>query len=266
MSITVLYAPELKIFNTKAANHLTKKVQCDGLFLPFPRESTEFVIRLCEGLPSNLVIPDLKKALEPIFSPTASQWEKSVEPLLNALSQIKRINPNVQPYCYKDSFFAHFETGNSGELAVLALKTMMSGEIDAKEWKTIIKKDQKYRYDSLEAEIDFIAHRAENHEKNSCISSAGNYFAFRLKQEGFKTALISLGHYSLTPIEQLISGVFQGIVSDKEIKKLVLLYIEYIRKYVYKSIDTEEANYRWQIRKNPIKKLVFEIKKLRQKN
>ena len=265
MSIIVLNTPELKTFNAKAADHLKRKVQCDGLFLPFPRESTEFVIRLCEGLPSNLVIPDLKKTLEPILSPTVSQWEKSVEPLLKALPQIKKGNPKMQPYCYRDSFFAHFETENIGELAVLMLKAMMSGGIDAKEWKTIIKKDRKYRYDSLEAEIDFIAHHAENHEKSNCISSAGNYFALRLKQEGFETTLISFGRYSLIPIEQLINGIFQESISDEEIKRLVLLHIEYIKRCLYKSTDIEEANYRWQIRKNPLKRLIFEIKKLSQK-
>lgn len=265
MSITVLNAPELKIFNAKAADHLAKRVQCDGLFLPFPRESTEFVIRLCEGLPPNLVVPDLKKALEPILSPTVNQWKNSVEPLLEALPQIKKGNPKMRPYCYKDSFFANFETGNSGELAVLALKAMMSGKIDAKEWKTVIRKDQKYRYDSLEAEIDFIAHHAENHERSSCVSYAGNYFAFRLRQEGFETTLISFGHYCFVPIEQLFNGIFQENISDEEIKKLVLSHIEYIKKFLYKSTDIEEANYRWQIRKNPLKRLIFEIKKLSQK-
>jgi len=266
MSITVLHAPESKIFSNKVAKHLTRQTQYDGLFLPFPRESAEFIFRLCEGLPANLVVPDLKKALEPILSPIEDPWEKSVEPLLKALSQIKKGNPKMQPYCYRDSFFAHFETGNSGELAVLVLKTMMSGKIDAKEWKAVIKKDRKYRFDSLEAEIDFIAHHAENHEKSSCISSTGNYFASRLQEEGFETNLISFGHYSLTPIEQLISKVFQESIPDEEIKKLVLLHIKYIKKYLYRSTNIEEANYRWQIRKDPLKRLLFEIKKLRQKN
>jgi hypothetical protein len=265
MSITVLNTPELKIFNAKAADHLARKVQCDGLFLPFPRESTEFVVRLCEGLPPNLVVPDLKKALEPILSPTVNQWENSVEPLLKALPQIKKENPKMQPYCYRDSFFTRFETGNTGELAVLALKAMMSGQIDAKEWRAIIKKDQKYRYDSLETEIDFISHHAENHERNSCISSVGSYFAIRFQQEGFETALISFGRYSPIPIEQLFNGIFQESISDEEIKRLVLLHLEYIKKCIYKSTDIEEANYRWQIRKNPLKRLIFEMKKLGQK-
>jgi len=260
MSVTILSAPESKRNNLKVAKYL-QQINHDGLFLPFPKETMEFIVQLCEGLPYNYLISELKRTLEPVLEPI-DPWEESFEPLLKALSQVKATNPNVEPYCYRDSFYTHFRTKFSGDLAVLTFKVTVTGEVNTEEWRKVLQEDQKYRQDALQREMDFIVLKAGKHEQSVCVSSSGEYFASQLQKEGYSTTLISIGPHPSIPIEKLEGEIDQGNISDENIKELVLLHICYIQKYVLSSRNLEEAKYRWEIRKNPLKMLLFKLKEL----
>jgi len=260
MSVTVLHAPETKRITAKAAKYL-KKRKHDGLFLPFPKESTEFIVQFLEGISYPYLMSQIKKELDPILAPIGP-WEQIFEPLLKSLSQIKAKNPKLQPFCYGDSSYAQFNTENSSEIAALTLKVSLSKKVNIEEWVNIIQKDWRYREDALQREIDFVILNATKQERNVCISSKGQYFVSKLQEEGYKTTLISIGQYSPTPIERLQKEVAQGNISEKVIREFVLLHIQYVKNYVLTSANLEEAKYRWQIRKSFWKRLLFAIKKL----
>jgi hypothetical protein len=222
-------------------------------------------VQFFEGLPYNYLISQVKQELDEVLGPV-KPWTEIFEPLLLTFPEIKAVNPKIKPYCYGDSLHSRFRIKIGADIAALTFRVILSKTIDVEEWKAVFQKDECHREEASRREIDFIALNATRQEKNTCISSCGEFFASQLKAEGFETTLLSLGGHSSTPIETLEERILQDDASEEEIRKLVLLHAEYIQRFVITSENLTEAEYRWRIRKNPLKRLLFSIKKLSRKN
>lgn len=240
VSVTVLAIPdESKVTNAKVAEFL-KKVTFEGLFLGLPQQSQESVSQICEGLPFDYSLSELRKLLESVNLPIDSSWEERMTPLLKVLPHIKEANQGMEIYCYGDMSSIQIQFRLLTELTLLTLRQSISKQTvsqQLKQWLDLLKKCRQSRMEALERETDFIVLKAGNHDESICVSPEGGFLERQIAQEGFKTRLIPLNPPStfnrnpLTPIEMLSQKINQGAnIPIEELQKLVRLQAEYVSK------------------------------------
>jgi len=248
-------APELRDFSVKIANYL-QKAGYDGLFLPFSKELKEYLAQFGEGIPYDYVMNELKKSKllpEPIKA-----WEYSAEPILRALPQIKRINSDLQAYCYGDPFYEKTLVEILVESTILTLKSSITGEIETEKWRKLLLQEHWHRKEALQKEIEFIVVKAGQHGISVCVSgSNGIYIASELEEEGYKTRVTRIGEtFSPTPLDVLRKEINTPEISDERIKELVLLHIKYIKEYVLRSQNPDQAYRKWHLSSNKLNKKI----------
>jgi len=247
----------------QVAESLIKMEGYEGLFLPFPKESREYIIQCSEGIPLEYLLRELKELIPEPIGP----WKDSVEPLLKALAQIKELKSLQEICCYSDLFFDKLVQEILVETARLTLRAALSNRIDTTEWREILQKDQKYREDALKREADYVILHADSFDQSVCVATNISHLLPRLKEEGYKTELISVERpYSLFPLETLRNKLIQGEASDKEVKEFVRLHQKFVSNYVLTSENLEKAYQEWtKWKKSLIEQLLYKIKRLSQK-
>jgi hypothetical protein len=247
VSVTVIPAPNLKNFTKKAAERLQQNNGFDGLFLPFSKELREFLVQFGEGLPYEYLINQLRKS--ELISTPFNNWEYSAEPILRALPTIKKVHLGLELYCYGDPFFSNNYPEILNEIVILSLKSSLTERVDAEEWRKVLQKEKEQKKQAIRRETEFIAIKASNHQESICLSgSHSREMASELREEGYEVIIEYLQPYSLTPLG-ILRQESKKEISDTRIQELVLLHLKYVKEYVLRSHNLDEAYQRWRQRK-----------------
>jgi hypothetical protein len=249
MTIEILVTPNLRTSHIKAANHLSE-LSYKTLFLNFS-ENLELLVRdLVENRLTYTnfieIIRQRKLVPEPI-----NGWKYTAEPILKSLTKAKLFNRKLKCHCYRDEEYDLLSTDVAYEIALLTLRVIMKRKIDAEDWKKILKKGVEHRCDALDREMDLIHNKAS--QECICISGLdGKELEQRLSAKGHNVILTDIEEfYHPTPIEILKERLAKKDISIEETEELVKEHMNYVRKYILKSRNRDQAYYQWAYDKFP---------------
>jgi len=249
MTIEIPVAPNLRISWMKMVVHL-KRADCDRVFLNFPQNLEHLIIELSGG---RLAYEDfIQKVREGKLVPEpVGSWMYTAEPMLTTLKNMRRWTPALKIYCYRDVEYNRLSVRIASEIAALTLQTSLMDKVNVEKWKDAIEEGTKCKNKALGDESNFI------HERASCYSVCASGFdgkslKQRLIEKGEEANLTNVeDFYYPTPLETLEERLMEGQVPDKEVEKLVKDHVEYVRNYIVRSKNRDEAYYQWVYDKVP---------------
>jgi hypothetical protein len=250
-SIRVFFKPGLRGSSLKLVRSLGEQLGVDALFLDLPR-SLEAIIRgLEEG---DMSYEEALREMERrrLLPEPINSWIYTHEPLIRGLPRL-RYGENFKIYCYKDTKALFHLAKIATDIACLTLRCSVTGRVDVEEWMELLREAAHERWDALEDEVFYISKRAVG-ARSICLSGIdGRSLAERLRVEGFKVELRSVEDtYYYTPLEILEGLLERGGAGEEEVERLVKCQVEYIRDYVVRSRNRDEAYYRWRHDKIPL--------------
>ena len=249
MTIEILVAPSLRISWMKTVAHL-KKANYDRLFLNFPQNLEHLVTELSEG---RLAYEDFidKVREEKLVPEPVGSWMYTAEPMLRSLKKLKPWKATSKIYCYKDVGYDQLSAKIAGDVAALTLQTSLTEKVNVEKWKGAVVEGMERKKEALRAEADFIHERASY--CSVCTSGFdGKSLKRRLLEKGEEVSLTNVEEfYHPTPLETLEEKLMEGDLPDEEVKKLVKDHIEYVRNYILRSKNRDQAYYQWVYDKVP---------------
>jgi len=198
-----LLAPRLRLARLKLASVLSGELVGEKplVALPYPREAEKPLNLYARGL---IDWPRLKLALRDIYGDFYRSWLWIEEPLIRALPLAE-----ARVKCYGASHSEQVKRG--GDLAVLAFRARVMGEVDLEEWRRLLEGRP-----SLDPGL-----------YDAVVSST--------PIEGFESREVWGLPYP--PTETLGSGPLT--------RQAVQEYVDYIFNYVVRSRNFDEAYLRW---------------------
>jgi len=249
MAIAILAAPNLRTSYMKIAERL-KGLYCDSLFLNFPENLEPLVRDLVENrLSYRAFIEEIRKRKlvpEPI-----NGWRYTAEPLLKSLIEAKLLKSGLQLYCYKDVNHNMISANIAGKIALLTFRANMTGKINIEDWKKIFNRGIYCEREALRKEVDSIDEKA-SHEC-SCVSGLGGENLGRcLTERGHSVSLTNIEEfYHPTPLEILEERMAKEDMPNEEVEELIREHLEYVKDYILKSKNRDQAYYQWVYDKVP---------------
>jgi len=249
MTIEILVAPSLRISWIKMVAHL-KKANYDRLFLNFPQNLEHLVTKLSQG---RLAYEDFidKVREEKLVPEPMGSWMYTAEPVLKSLKELKSWKVILKIHCYKDVEHNQLSAKIAGDIAALTLQTSLTEKVNVEEWKGTVVEGMERKQEALRAEADFIHERASNY--SVCVSGFDEKsLKRRLIEDGEEVSLTNLEEfYYPTPLETLEERLMEGDLPDEEVRELVRDHVEYVRNYVLRSRNRDQAYYQWVYDKVP---------------
>ncbi len=198
-----LLAPRLRLARVKLADAISREFAGDrvAIALPYPPELERQLNLYSRGL---LDWTRLKLSLRDLYGDFYRSWLWTEEPLLRALPVV-----GASVKCYGSRAAEYTKRG--GDLAVLAFKARVRGEIDLEEWRRVVGGKPALEpgpYDVV-------------------VSSA--------PVEGFESR--DVWGLPYPPSETLSSSTLT--------REAVLEYVDYVFNYIVKSRNLDEAYLRW---------------------
>lgn len=248
--IKIVIAPNLKLPNIRIAEQIIRSIEHDNILIHTYEELEPQVKALADGrIAYEKFIENISKsrlALQPIGS-----WLYSLDPILKAIERIKKINSNVEVYCYKDLRSEMKLHEISAQIFILTAKSKILGKINLKDWKKTLKQRITLRNRILETEAYKIHEKAQG-ESLCTAGSSGFMLGEKLSQMGHKVELEDfMEEYYPTPLEELETKLSTGEVSDEETKVYIKEYLNYIENYILKSDNLDQAYYQWLYDNHP---------------
>ncbi len=154
LKVTVVVTPTLRGSAARALG-LLERIEYGAIFLPLSRALEKYVAELVEGLPYEYILSRLRRS--GLISEPFGAWEYNAEPLLKKLPQIKQCNEDLQTYCYGDQLYDKISSDNALEASLLTLRSYVSGKINVKKWRNLIRHDAEQGVEALHREADFVA-------------------------------------------------------------------------------------------------------------
>ena len=215
-----------------------------AVLLNLPESIEDLVAELASG------IMDYERFFEEVggrLPEPPAAWLKGYEEILKSLSKIRR---RFDVYCYGDPAAFRVSAEHSLQLALLTLRSMITGRVDVREWLRVLGEGARLWEAASEREAEKAASISTNYDKSICISDyAPAHLRNRLKLEGVKLRVRYLGQpYHFTPIEILRRKLAKGAVDEKEAEELVREHIRFVREYLYRK-PLPEAVENWSSRK-----------------
>lgn len=248
--IKILAAPNLKISWMKMRSYL-RGANYDSLFLNFPQNLENLIVELSNGKLTLEDFIDIVKERKMLPEPVGS-WIYVVEPILKSLRELKQLKPNMEIFCYRDVEYSRISMQIASEIAILTLRTSITGKVNVKEWKSLLIKGIGYRWKALKVEADFIHERTSHY--SICTSDLyGELLKQSLERKGEEVDLVNVEEfYHPTPLEILEERLMKEDVLDEEVGKLIGEHLEYVRDYILKGKNRDQAYYRWAYNKVPL--------------
>jgi hypothetical protein len=235
--ICLIIVPYLRSSARKAAE-IVKNMECDAIFLNFPRNLQSIISDYVSGRIS--LSGMLSKIEAGRFLPEPlGAWLYLNEPILEALS---RISEATKVYCYCDVDYYHMSFEVASKIACLTARASVTGKINVEEWMRVIK---EHMSETLMFEAEIVGIKA----RGCCICLTG--------LSGWKMAkhLRSMGHqvrvrcverlYIFKPLEILEALIEQSKLFPEEAERLIWRHVNFIRDYVLTSENLDEAYRKW---------------------
>jgi len=249
MPIEILVAPNLRISWMKTVAHL-KKANYDRLFLNFPQNLEYLTTELSED---RLTYEDFIKKVrkEKLVPEPIGSWMYTAEPMLQTLKKMRRWKSAIKIYCYKGVEHNQVSARIASEIAALTLQTSLTEKVNVEKWKDAVEEGMKCKNGALRDEANFVHERASYY--SICASGFdGRSLQQRLTEKGEEVNLTNIEEfYYPTPLETLEEKLMEGDLPDEEVEELVKDHIEYVKNYILRSKNRDQAYYQWVYDKVP---------------
>lgn len=176
---------------------------------------------------------------------------RAYEPLISCLIRLAR--DNVKIICYLDP--SAVKKGR--DLAMRTLRLVLRASIkklsaeDLEEWLQLL---SEYNLHSLELFNNMVDHLAMIKAQKAVILTGleGFEYAGLLRREGLRVKVKTAGlPYLRSPLEVMCKRYLQGSLTIDELKHLINEYVDYIKNYVLKYENIDEAHKAWSEKKAP---------------
>jgi hypothetical protein len=248
-SIDLLVTPKLVTSTLKALDHIRLKGEdYDTLLLNFPEEIEHKVRELAykqisqreflEYIESNEIIP------EPITS-----WKYTAQPIIEALPELKNKFPYIKIRCYGGVETEASSMDISHTLARLTLRTIITSNVNQNSWRDIISQSLRVNARVIGENSERI--RLKSGAASVCLTDmTPSYLRKTQRDPGTRLRYIFVEKpYHFTPLSILERKMALWQLSDSELENLVLLHVEYVRKYIYRFRNRDRAHYEWALDK-----------------
>ena len=242
--VEILVKPPSK----RAAREALEKVReasPQAILFNLPENVTDLVAELASGMIS---YEEFLEEVRGRLPEPPNAWFKGYEEILTNLYRI--VGRSLDVYCYGDPLSFKIDSEKSLQLALLTLRSMVTGRINVDEWLKILCERMAMKEAAFKREAEKVAEISTGYEKSICISdSMPSHIRKRLKEKGVKLKVHYLGQpYHFTPIEILKRKLAKGDVDEEEVKHLIREHINFVREYLYRK-SLPEAVEEWSMRK-----------------
>jgi hypothetical protein len=183
------------------------------------------------------------------------RWSESVlrayEPIVSCINQL--VKEGVEVVCYLEAEELEEERKLATKVAQLVLRASIKkvDDRDLEEWLRVL---DEYGGEG-QRRVDYVAELLNVAGGSRAIILAGLeglWLAKELRNRGCEVAVRVVGvPYLRSPLEVMIIKRLRGELTTDELRTLISDYVDYVRNYVLRCEDLEEAHRRWALDKAP---------------
>jgi len=246
--VTVLAVPKLRKSFMKAAIYL-RETKCNAILIPVPRTLQRFIEEYVLGAPYEMLVEKIRSSK--LISEPLAPWTRIIEPLLRALREMKHKPKQLDIFCYRDPNYEENSAETAVKISTLAFNVGSTGKIDLEAWRELLESELLMEAEALERETSFTVDVVKDYSDTVFLSGVGGGLILkRLRTAGYDAQLeyIDLPYY-FTPLQILRNEVrleSKGrLLTEDRMEKLIQEHVDYVREYILKSSDLDEAYLRW---------------------
>ena len=246
--VSVLAVPKLRKSYTKVASYLGE-TECNAILIPISRTIQRFIEEYVLGAPYGLFIEKLRASK--LISEPLTPWMHITEPLLRALREMKHKRKRLEIVCYRDSTYEEKSAETAVKISTLTFNVASTGRIDLEAWRELLESELLAEAEAFERETSFTVDVVEDYSDTVFISGVkGGPILKRLRSAGYDAQLeyIDLPYY-FTPLQILRNEIgleSRGkLLTEDRMEELIRGHVGYVREYILKSSDLDEAYLRW---------------------
>jgi len=246
--VSVLAVPKLRKSFMKAASRLQQK-KYNAILIPIPRTSQTFIEEYVLGAPYELFVKKLRRSK--LISEPLAPWTRIIEPLLHALREMKHKHRQLDIFCYGDQAYEEKSVRTAVKISMLTFNLASTGKIDLNAWREVLESELLMQAEAFEMEASFAVDVAKDYPDTVCVSGVkGGPIFKRLRSAGHDAQLeyIDLPYY-FTPLQILKNEIGlenRGrLLTEDRMEELIREHVGYVREYILKSSDLDEAYLRW---------------------
>jgi hypothetical protein len=243
--LEVLASPRLKHARGELAGYL-RNARFDAVFLPLTPRLEPFLRMFLEGVPYE----ELRYPMSRLVSGPSRRWEEEYLPIFKALREAFSRSPRISIYLYGGSELDARLAEVTSQMTSMLVRGLLSDEVDSEAWRAALEKYACFWDKSLHEKCDLLEMPAMRHNLSICIYEGlgAGKLAEALRGRGIRVRVLYFGtpHVKL-PIDVLKSYFvyLRGEIGDREIRELIRAQLRFLKEYVMRSKDLEEAYRKW---------------------
>ena len=246
--VSVLAVPKLRRSFMKAASRL-QQAKYNAILIPIPRTLQTLIEEYVLGAPYELFVEKLRRSK--LISEPVAPWKHIIEPLLHTLREMKHEDQLLEIFCYRDSTYEEKRAQTAVKISMLTFNLASTGKIDLNVWREVLESELLTEAEAFEREAEFAVYVVKDYPDAVCVSGVkGGPIFKRLRSAGHDAELeyIDLPYY-FTPLQILRNEIgleSRGrLLTEDRMKELIQEHVGYVKEYVLKSGDLDEAYLRW---------------------
>jgi len=252
--VSVLAVPKLRRSFMKAASRL-QQTRYNAILIPIPRTLQTFTEEYLSGAPYELFVEKLRRSK--LISEPLAPWTRIIEPLLRALREMKHRHQQLNIFCYGDQAYEEKSAQTAVKISMLTLNLASTGKTNLDTWRKILESELLAEAEAFEREASYTANVVEDYPDTVCVSGVKGGSVFKqLRNSGHDAQLeyIDLPYY-FTPLQILRNKIgleARGkVLTEDRMEGLIREHVRYVREYILKNSDLDEAYLRWIARYGP---------------
>jgi len=226
-----------------------RETKFNAILIPVPRTLQRFIEEYVLGAPYELLVEKIRSSK--LISEPLAPWTHIIEPLLCALREMKHKPKQFDIFCYRDPTYEEKSAETAVRISTLTFNAGSTGKIDLEAWRELLESELLVEAEALEREISFTVDVIEDYSDTVFVSGVGGGLVLkRLRTAGYDVQLeyIDLPYY-FTPLQILRNEVgleSKGrLLTEDRMEELIQEHVDYVREYILKSSDLDEAYLRW---------------------
>jgi len=232
-----------------------QQTRSNAILIPIPTALQRFLEEYVSGLPYESFVEQLR--CSKLIAEPLQPWTHTFEPLLRALREMKHKHQLLDIFCYGDQVYEEKSAETAVKISMLTFNSASTGKIDLDAWRKLLESELLMEAEAFERETSFAADVIEDYEDTVYVSGVkGGSIFKRLRSSGQDAQLeyIDLPYY-FTPLQILRNEIGleskRKVLTEDRMEELIREHLGYVREYILKSSDLDEAYLRWTARYRP---------------
>ena len=193
----------------------------------------------------------MRRAVELGLIPASQSFIRPYRPILKSLCDLIKSGVDVKCCLASNAIKDQYEVGVKALRLMLKASIRGVDNIDLNEWLKLLE-DNKLQVSRRISDIVNAISRAGNRRVIALTGLEGIEVSRTLKKMGLSVKMHIVGlPYLYTPIEVMYKRYSQGSIKPSELKKLIEEHINYIKNYVLRHDNLDEAHQAWSMDKAP---------------